>query len=125
MTQVVEADVRQVVLAPYLFEFLGDLALAGIGANTSREDHAIFFPVVSGQGLLGFLPLVVGFQHSQADLAKFDLAATRPGLGRDQFCTAALCLLELTFDTQSSFFPIHILPHQTEQLALAQTSGQG
>jgi hypothetical protein len=69
MTQIVEADDRQVVLAQYLFEFLRDFALAGVGANAGREDHAILFPTDSSQGLLGFLPLAVCLQHSQADLA--------------------------------------------------------
>jgi len=76
VSQVMEADIRQAILAQDLLELPGDLGLIDVGTDPSREDHAILFPAISNQGLLGLLPLMVRSQHCQAILTQLDLATT-------------------------------------------------
>lgn len=123
--QIVEADIREAILAQDMLELPGDLGLVDVGANAGREDHAVFLPAVSGLDLLGLLLLTVRFQHCQAALTQLDLAATGPCLGWNKHRTAPVCLLELPLNLQKAFLPIHIRPHQTEKLAFAQAGGQG
>ena len=125
ITQIVEADIRQTGFSKDAFERERDLGLVDISADAGREDHAVFLPAVACNSFLHLLPLTVLFQQGNGHFAHHDVPSTGLGLGRDQFRTAPTCLLELPFDPQAAFLPVHIRPHQPKKLALAQASGQG